>query len=260
MSFKVTVELARKLAPYSPRLRALLVLVERHRHRTMDARHPVHALQKLCHEVMAEHGLTPDGRTYAAAIATRPKPVGYDDGLAWMRDVDYVRTHAWREQQYFARRQGADERLTWWLDAIISHFAKNGVPLMPWVIKVSPEAHAARLRERTTSLSFEDCPFCHGFAVELSHCLYGVALPSVCWEIIAAVGDEIATKQGIVMESNELLPEEWVVGNWQALRAAGASAVVPDDFDFARSPSGERAMLLRDYGLLSDGEDDARES
>lgn len=261
-----TVDIARRLAPHSLRLRIRLAQVEgwvreylrdgalhKGHHRITDLGFLFAGLERLCNEVMAEIGVTADGEFYETARSDWPDPTDFHGAIKWMADPAYCRTSVYRLAQGLVRRTGVDPALLAWLDAFIDKLRDHRLPFHPTCVGVSHKQHGQDYVTGVVDVPFADCPFCQGYAAEIGHCQYGVTMPDYCWQVVRAIGEAVAEQHNLAFEDADPgRPERWIMLGWRELKQSPRKIVFPATHRWSRSPEGEREALEAFYGLTNE--------
>ena len=200
-------ELARKLAPYSPRLRALLSTRRRASVVAFEA-NVGERLGDLVEDVLAQLGVNEDGEV-GGVLWTPPLPPsvaggcfadwpeGDNSAFFWpvvqhMARRRYFRTARHRDQQAFVDRVGAWAPLRAFEAGVVSRFERWHVPVYAHEF-VRPTAVQARLFVTgEVAVEASDAAICHGMAVDIRHCFLPAEMDVSCWSLIREVGEREA--------------------------------------------------------------------
>lgn len=153
--------------------------------------------------------LVSDQATYRATL----------DGL---RNVDFLRSDKWDEQQQRAIRKDARPEIIEFEKAFIKRMASLGVPMFAHnMVRTVSEQNALYARGVSKAKGMKG-PHTHGCAVDIVHSLLGWNIPDKGWKLIGHIGNEVAAASGIDIEwggswKKFYDPAHWELTNWREI-------------------------------------------
>lgn len=152
-------------------------------------------------------------------MALPSEPATYRAALDGLRNVDFLATDKYREQQQRANRKGAREEIIKFEAALIKRFHSLGVPMFAHnMVRTIAEQNALYVKG-VSKAKGKKGPHTHGCAVDIVHSILGWNIPDKSWKIIGHLGLEVAKTQGIEITWGGSWkfydPAHWELTHWR---------------------------------------------
>ena len=154
-------------------------------------------------------------------MALPSEPATYRAALDGLRNVEFLQSDRYREQQERANRKGAHADIIQFEKAFIRRMESLGVPMFAHnMVRTVAEQNALYVKGVTKAKGKEG-PHTHGAAVDIVHSTMGWNIPDKSWKILGHIGLEVAKTQGIDITwgGNWKFydPAHWELTDWRAL-------------------------------------------
>ena len=145
----------------------------------------------------------------------------YRATLDGMRNVDFLRSEMYADQQQRANRKGAHEDILAFEKAFIARMASLGVPMFAHnMVRTTAEQNALFVKG-VSKAKGKQGPHTHGCAVDIVHSLLAWNLPDKGWKLIGHIGLEVAKTSGIDVTWGGKWkfydPAHWELTNWREI-------------------------------------------
>lgn len=123
----------------------------------------------------------------------------YSAALDGMRNLPFLKTAKYQEQQFRANREGAHPKIVEFADQLVKRMKLVGVPMFPHCIVRTPaDQDAAYALGHSRIRGNGDYPH-RAFAVDIIHGIKGWNLTEKQWALVGHLGFEVAKKVGVTV-------------------------------------------------------------
>lgn len=153
-------------------------------------------------------------------ICTFPEPERYKDALDGIRDLGFLGSEKYQEQQYRADRCGVHPSLLAFETAFVKRLKALGVPVFCHGAKRSYAEQAALYAKGRSKIPKYGAHTVGG-AVDIIHSTKAWEIPKKAWDVFGHIGKEIAVQQSVDLvwggDWNFYDPAHWELRNWRDL-------------------------------------------
>jgi hypothetical protein len=186
-------------------------------------RHHRKAMQRLLDRVFGGwRGGNPSTQSAKPTGITKRLAITHRDAALRLTDWQTVKSSAYRNQKIKASHDGSEPEILEFSRHFVSELEKRGYPLFAFELYRSRERQLRLLMNKVTKAQPGDSPHNWGCAVDVVHSTRFWDLTKLEWDLIGAIGKEVARKRKIKVvwggDWQFYDPAHWELENWRDVR------------------------------------------
>lgn len=152
----------------------------------------------------------------------QPSDETYAEGLKALRNLPFLKSPKWAEQQQRANRKGAHTDLLDFEKAMIKRMAKLGVPMFCHTLRRDKAAQNAVYVLGHSKAKWGASAHNYACAVDIVHSVKAWNLTRTEWALVGHIGKEVALSLGVKLVwggdwKSPWDPAHWEIADWRAL-------------------------------------------